>query len=66
MIDSPQTIAEIYDTLIGNQNTLQYGRVDTDGVWRDKEGKTLKDFGATGEGKFRGLSAFWRYATGGM
>ena len=50
------------ETLLSNQNTVQYGLVDTDGIWRDKEGKTLEDFGATKKGQFRGLSAFIQYA----
>lgn len=50
------------ETLLGNQNTMQYGLVDPDGQWRDKEGKTLKDYGATGGGAFRGLSAFITFA----
>lgn len=54
------------DTLLGNQNTIKYGLVGADGVWRDKDGKTLKDYGAIDTSSFRGLSAFWRYAKGGM
>jgi hypothetical protein len=50
------------ETLKTNQNTMQYGLVDTDGIWRDKEGKTLEDYGATSKGAFRGLSAFLMYA----
>lgn len=50
------------DTLLTNQNTIQYGLVDTDGVWRDKEGKTLQDYGATEGGRFKGLSGFIAFA----
>lgn len=50
------------DVLLSNQNTMQYGLVDPDGVWRDKEGKTLKDYGATEKGTFRGLSGFIAFA----
>jgi hypothetical protein len=57
-----QIIAEMMDTLLSNQNTLQYGLVSTDGVWRDKEGKTLEYYGATNKGAFKGLSAFIQYA----
>ncbi|EIW65928.1 hypothetical protein TREMEDRAFT_35660 [Tremella mesenterica DSM 1558] len=62
MIDSKQIVSEMMDQLLSNQNTMQYGLVDTDGVWRDKEGKTLVDYGATGKGTFRGLSAFITFA----
>lgn len=58
MIDSKQLVAEMMDTLMSNQNTFKYGLVSTDGKWRDGEGKTLQDYGATGSDKFRGLSAF--------
>jgi hypothetical protein len=50
------------ETLLDNQNTMLYGLVDTDGIWRDKQGKTLEDYGATSKGAFRGLSAFITYA----
>lgn len=50
------------ETLLSNQNTIEYGLVDTDGIWRDSEGKTLKDYGATSDGKFRGLSGFIAFA----
>lgn len=58
MIDSKQLVAEMMDTLMSNQNTLKYGLVSPDGIWRDDAGKTLQDYGATGSDKFRGLSAF--------
>lgn len=48
--------------LLSNQNTLKYGLVDSDGTWRDKEGKTLSDYGATEKGAFRGLSGFIAFA----
>lgn len=50
------------DTLLTNQNTIQYGLVDTDGIWKDKEGKTLQDYGATASGRFKGLSGFIQFA----
>lgn len=50
------------ETLLTNQNTIKYGLVDTDGTWRDKEGKTLGDYGATEKGAFRGLSGFIAFA----
>lgn len=50
------------DTLLSNQNTMKYGLVDTDGTWRDKDGKTLMDYGATSKGQFRGLSGFITFA----
>ncbi|GAA5918081.1 hypothetical protein JCM6882_004984 [Rhodosporidiobolus microsporus] len=35
MIDSPQIVADWMDQLRTNQSTHRYGRVDTDGIWRD-------------------------------
>ena len=49
------------DTLLSNQNTMQYGLVDpTDGRWKDGEGKTLEDYGLTEKGTMKGLSAIIR------
>jgi phosphatidylserine/phosphatidylglycerophosphate/cardiolipin synthase-like enzyme len=63
MIDNKQVVAEVMDTLLSNQNTLQYGGVQADGVWRDGENKTLADYGATGGGGFiQGFKAFVRFA----
>ncbi|WVF71175.1 hypothetical protein IAT40_005975 [Kwoniella sp. CBS 6097] len=62
MIDNKQVVAEMMETLLSNQNTLQYGGVDTDGIWRDKEGHTLEHYGATAKGAFRGLSGFIAFA----
>ena len=59
---SQQIVAEMMDTLLSNQNTAQYGLVSTDGKWRDEEGKTLEDYGATSKGQFRGLSGFITFA----
>lgn len=50
------------DTLLSNQNTIKYGLVSPDGVWRDSEGKTLMDHGLTEKGAFRGLSGFIAFA----
>ncbi|ORX35632.1 hypothetical protein BD324DRAFT_630908 [Kockovaella imperatae] len=61
MLDSKQICAEMMDTLISNQNTLQYGLVDwKDGKWKDGAGKTLEDYGLTEKGAFKGLSAVIR------
>ncbi|OCF31927.1 hypothetical protein I316_06309 [Kwoniella heveanensis BCC8398] len=62
MIDNKQVVSEMMATLLSNQNTLQYGLVDTDGIWRDKEGHTLEHYGATAKGAFRGLSGFIAFA----
>ena len=62
MIDSAKITSEMMDTLLSNQNTLEYGGVDADGVWRDKDGKTLEDHGLTEKGGFRGLSGFIAFA----
>ncbi|BGP55664.1 hypothetical protein JCM8202v2_003269 [Rhodotorula sphaerocarpa] len=35
MVDNPQLVADWMDQLRTNQSTHQYGRVDTDGIWRD-------------------------------
>ncbi|KIR81031.1 hypothetical protein I305_03418 [Cryptococcus gattii E566] len=62
MIDSKQIVAEMMDILLSNQNTIKYGLVDSDGIWRDKDGHTLEHYGATAKGAFRGLSAFITFA----
>ncbi|KAK4686642.1 hypothetical protein P7C73_g3482, partial [Tremellales sp. Uapishka_1] len=62
MLYSKQIVAEMMDTLLLNQNTMKYGLVDTDGIWRDKDGKTLEDYGATEGGKYRGLAGFIQFA----
>lgn len=36
LIDDPQIVADWMDQLRTNQSTHQYGRVDTDGIWRDQ------------------------------
>ncbi|KAI7938156.1 hypothetical protein MJO28_015076 [Puccinia striiformis f. sp. tritici] len=38
MIDSAQIVRDWMKGVISNQNTGLYGRVDTDGIWRDAEG----------------------------
>ncbi|GAA5921825.1 hypothetical protein JCM3775_001843 [Rhodotorula graminis] len=35
LVDNPQLVADWMDQLRTNQSTHQYGRVDTDGIWRD-------------------------------
>ncbi|GAA6034084.1 hypothetical protein JCM8097_000685 [Rhodosporidiobolus ruineniae] len=35
LVDSPQIVADWMDQLKTNQSTHKYGRVDTDGIWRD-------------------------------
>lgn len=53
----------LISALLQNQNTKQYGGVSADGVWRDAEGKTLKDYGLAGGGGFmQGFQAFVRFA----
>lgn len=37
MIDSPQIVSDWMTLLRANQSTGQYGRVDTDGIWRDQK-----------------------------
>lgn len=36
MIDDPQIVADWMDQLRTNQSTEKYGKVDTDGHWRDQ------------------------------
>ncbi|WVQ77830.1 hypothetical protein IAR50_007523 [Cryptococcus sp. DSM 104548] len=62
MLDSRQIVAEMMDTLLSNQNTMKYGAVESDGIWRDEEGHTLEHYGATAKGQFRGLSGFIAFA----
>lgn len=35
LIDDPQIVSDWMDQLLANQSTYKYGRVDTDGIWRD-------------------------------
>ncbi|GAA5856728.1 hypothetical protein JCM8547_008811 [Rhodosporidiobolus lusitaniae] len=35
LVDSPQIVSDWMDQLRTNQSTHKYGRVDTDGIWRD-------------------------------
>lgn len=44
LIDSVKICSEWMEAIDSNQNTRQYGRVESDGVWRE-EGKPLKDAG---------------------
>lgn len=47
MIDSAQIVHDWMETLNRQQNTLLYGRVDDDGIWRDKAtGKTPAEMDA--------------------
>nr|XP_018262763.1 uncharacterized protein I303_04244 [Kwoniella dejecticola CBS 10117]OBR84921.1 hypothetical protein I303_04244 [Kwoniella dejecticola CBS 10117] len=62
MIDSKVVVSEMMETLLSNQNTLKYGLVDPDGIWRDDQGHTLEHYGATAKGAFRGLSGFIAFA----
>ncbi|CAF0762736.1 unnamed protein product [Adineta steineri] len=39
MIDSPMIVKEWMDALYRNQSTNAYGKLDTDGIWRDVYGK---------------------------
>lgn len=41
MIDSAQIVTEWQNALISNQNTQLFGRVGTDGIWRDDKGRTV-------------------------
>jgi hypothetical protein len=38
MIDSPLIVKEWMDALYKNQATNEFGKVDLDGIWRDKDG----------------------------
>jgi hypothetical protein len=39
LIDSPQIVSDWMDQLATNQSTHRYGKVDTDGIWRDPVSK---------------------------
>ncbi|KAF8312473.1 hypothetical protein DL93DRAFT_2059854 [Clavulina sp. PMI_390] len=54
MVDSPTIMKEWRDGLDANQNTLKYGRVQLDGIWRDADGNPLKDAGGTNKGGILG------------
>lgn len=43
MLDSKQICSEWRDLLRRNQNTLEFGRLDHDGIWRDDEHNELTD-----------------------
>jgi hypothetical protein len=45
---------EWYDGLNANQNTLKYGRMQDDGIWRDDEGNPLTDTKGPQKGGFLG------------
>jgi hypothetical protein len=45
MVDSAQIVAEWDTGLKRNQSTGQYGRVDSDGIWRGKNGSERVDKG---------------------
>lgn len=62
LLTPQQIVSEMMATIMSNQNTLKYGLVSPDGKWRDDQGKTLEDYGATASGKFRGLSGFIAFA----
>lgn len=48
MIDSEQVCSEWRNGIDHNQNTLKYGRLSNDGIWRDPKTKeTLEDAGST-------------------
>ena len=55
MIDSPEVMAEWKRGLECNQNTRIYGRVDDDGIWRDKNRQPLTDSTGGDEGMFSTL-----------
>ena len=48
MVDSAQLAREWLIALNINQNTGQYGAVDEDGFWRDKDGNVVQSSGGTG------------------
>ena len=41
MIDSRKIVQDWMNCLISNQNTQLYGKVNSDGIWRDAEGHTV-------------------------
>lgn len=43
MIDSPLIVTEWLKGIREAENTEQYGRLQDDGVWRDKDGNVLPD-----------------------
>ena len=55
LVDSPALCAEWWAGLNANQNTLRFGRVDADGVWRDSEGRAVQSSGTEKTGMFGGL-----------
>lgn len=43
MIDSKHVCADWMDLILRNQNTMERGRLDIDGIWRDEEENELTD-----------------------
>jgi hypothetical protein len=48
MIDSAELAHDWMTALNVNQNTAQFGSVDEDGFWRDKDGNVVQSSGGTG------------------
>ncbi|EJU00489.1 hypothetical protein DACRYDRAFT_116999 [Dacryopinax primogenitus] len=59
MVDSPAIVEEWLNGLDTNQNTLAFGLVDDDGIWRyrdgEKKGQPLEDLGGLKSGLFTSL-----------
>ncbi|KZO91603.1 hypothetical protein CALVIDRAFT_541638 [Calocera viscosa TUFC12733] len=64
MVDSPAIVKEWIDGLNANQNTLTFGLVDDDGIWRyrdgEKKGQPLEDLGGLKTGLLVSLRELFR------
>jgi len=57
LIDSPGVCQEWLQAIRTNQNTHLYGRVQSDGIWRDDNSKGLVDAGSVQhQSGFKGLT----------
>ncbi|KZT52557.1 hypothetical protein CALCODRAFT_520622 [Calocera cornea HHB12733] len=64
MVDSPAIVKEWIDGLNTNQNTLAFGLVDDDGIWRykegEKKGQPLEDLGGLETGFLASIRELFR------
>jgi phosphatidylserine/phosphatidylglycerophosphate/cardiolipin synthase-like enzyme len=60
MIDCPSVCKEWRDGIRKNENTHLYGRLQNDGIWRDKDGKEATD----GTGVHSGISGLYKGVKG--
>jgi hypothetical protein len=57
LVDSPDLVSQWLKGINANQNTMRFGRVDQDGIWRapDGSGRVVESSGVKKGGVFGGL-----------